>query len=43
MNEHSTNTKSDADVTEDNAPPVVSQLKPHPIFSATPGIVLHGH
>ena len=43
MNEHSTNTKSDADVTEDDAPPVASQLKPHPIFSelaATPGIVL---
>ena len=40
INEHLTNTKSDADVTEDDAPPVASQLKPHPIFTATPGIVL---
>ena len=33
MNEHSTNAKVDTDVTEDDSPPVASQLKPHPIFS----------
>lgn len=33
MNEHSTNAMVGADVTEDDSPPVASQLKPHPIFS----------
>ena len=32
-NKHSTNAMVGADVTEDDSPPVASQLKPHPIFS----------